>query len=427
MCFEELCEGLFGFLRAVCVYLVCMLVIGPVLIIVGITMLASPNNRSENIQAYNRAVANFEEESGLISRWSGSVTQGSNRPDYSLSTATRVVPVQGNIDNVRDGTSTFQQATMSSFVSQPGLTFKDMSWGSGSGPSSFTKNFPFEGRQQSEVRCSQEACVDDCFDSYDRECSDSSMRDECRRLYGNGATFISNGYDCEGSEVCGRCEYQAFASTLCAVVEISGNQITESASKSSCYYPFGNADNQYTATGLSVQNGVYQNSVTIQLRSSKDPFVILQELTEGRMDFGITEADQRSMGVTALIAGIIITVGVFGGCFFFIRHRRNQKKDNHGYGDNQQQYNGGGGNNWSHNNNHGGYPQQQQPYEQPQYQQQQPYGQQPPPQQASYPQQGYPQPAYGAPPPPQQQQPAQGIPLRQDGAPHNGYDPRRHG
>ena len=393
--------GFFGMMRGVIGCLICLAVIGPILIIVGIVLVVSPNNREENVNRYNQAIFDFAEESAVVAAWSGTATQGSGRPNIPLSSVTRPVTVQGNTDGVEPGVSTLQEGSMSSFVDRAGLTYR-MQW-TGTGPSTIQRNFPFTSTKSTDIRCSRNACDQWCSDDSDRRCGQGSLLAECRRLYNDQATYTPERTNCEGREVCGQCNYQVYASTLCAVVDVRGTAVTESAQKFSCYYPFGVNDNAYSATQPAFTGGEYVRSVNIQMRSSNDPFVVLQEVTQGEMDFGLTRAQQTSLGLACLVIGILITLGVFGGCFFACRNKNQQQQQQ------SPSYNNGSMSYPPPGQAHG-YNQQQSPVQydanQGGYSQEMQGGY--PPQQQGYPQQGYPQQGY----------PQQGYPMTQD---PNGY------
>lgn len=139
------------------------------------------------------------------------------------------------------------------------------------------------------------------------------------------------------------------------------------------------------------------NQHTVKFMANDDPYIAASRITKGTFDFGLTAAQQRTIGIALLIAGILITIGV--GCLLGALKQRMSSNPQNGsavYGAFGRQYP------QPYANPGVQYqqmppPQQQQPYQQ-QYQAQ-PYQQQPyaaPPQQ---------QPYYGG--PQQQQQPYQ--------------------
>ena len=95
---------------------------------------------------------------------------------------------------------------------------------------------------------------------------------------------------------------------------------TQSSRYGSCFYPFGQNDQRFKdrPSGAS-------SSVMYTVRQSNDPFIALQRLTEGEMDFGFLREDQRKVGVALVIVGGILIafpiLGVIGLCCHVARTR----------------------------------------------------------------------------------------------------------
>ena len=242
--------------------------------------------------------------------------------------------------------------------------------------------------------------------------SGSAALNICQDKYGTTARATST---CNKDKTC-YCEYTTYLSTYCIVVAETapGSNYTYDISPTykSCFYPFSSVDTQkFKPTTTS--------SIPFQLRLNTDPFIIMQKITKGDMNFGLTLAQQRMIGLVLLSIGCIMVacVGVISFVLYKIiqAFRSGSAKNEGGSMEAMLPYNNNGGNQYNP-------PPPQQQYQQ-QYppQQQQQYHNPPPP---PPPQQGYVQ---GPPPPhyaqpqagyaPQQQ--AMGYPMQQ--APNNNY------
>lgn len=387
MCFEIL-EGMANGAKAIMACICCCLCAGPILIIVGIVLLASPNTREDDVKNYNDAISSYNSNTAPILTSLSLSVEGS-----SMSRTQESINVQGNTEGVDSGS---HYVFTASGVTRP----NDNNYGfqasrSGGSSTTFSKNIPFTASVTRDIVCSSNNCAEDCA-FRDFECTASSSRNYCTNQFGGVYTHTNAG-DCDAGEVCGRCEYQGSLSRACVPIAVSSSSISTSSRYSSCYYPFDISGNDYRPSAGS--------SPTIEVMSDDDPFIELQRVTEGTNDFGITEAQQRTTGIVLLILGLLITCVMIAAAYFFInRHRKQKEQDKLAHA---HEHPPAG---YEHHAIHVGQPAepaQQQPYQQqpyggkqdphynPQYQQQQPPA-------AGYQQQGYyhnannaqPQPAY---------------------------------
>eukprot|EP00658_Telonema_sp_P-2_P077235 TRINITY_DN6937_c0_g2_i5.p3 TRINITY_DN6937_c0_g2~~TRINITY_DN6937_c0_g2_i5.p3 ORF type:complete len:113 (-),score=37.93 TRINITY_DN6937_c0_g2_i5:174-512(-) len=72
-----------------------------------------------------------------------------------------------------------------------------------------------------------------------------------------------------------------------------------SATYMSCYYPFSTVDTQSYSTD-SITN------VPFQLRLNTDPFIVMQKITKGDMNFGITLGQQRAIAAACIGIGCVM-------------------------------------------------------------------------------------------------------------------------
>lgn len=372
-------------IRVVLGCLCCVLIGGPVMIIVGIVLLVGDNNRADYVKTYNAAVANFD-TSGMAT-WASAGAMGRTGSQQTFSMQTSPVIINGDTTDVNtSGYSYYGQNSFNTGATPVSLTF------SATTSTAFTRN----NVQMSKVDSSGQRCTTS-FSS----CSTSTMQSLCRGDKGNDATY--SGGSCSDGSTCGTCSVTRYLTTYCAVLARSTSPLwVESTMHKSCYYPFDfNSQNYGTTTAPS--------SVTLQLFSDSDPYIALQTVTEGTNDFGITAETQRKIGIILLVIGIFMTIGVCVGLFAIVK-----------------MVSGGGGRNNNNQSSNDVVMAQQPPP--PQFQSAQgipvqpAYGQpaagggygQPPPQPGYGQPQGYPQ-AYP------QQQPGYGQPQPGYGQPQPGY------
>ena len=257
--------------QCVCGCLFCMICGGPIMLIVGIVILVIPNTREKDVKDYNEAAAKFD--AAPVNGWTGTI---------GGVTATKhtdnVVP-SGETEDV----DTFQSVYMASSISsQPNSVAYNLAT-----VASTTVTVPgstYSSVLSGSVRCRQ---------SY---CSSSKAANLCKDKYGSSATSSDT---CNNDQYCS-CQYTRSLQQYCIVATASGASYVMSSAYQSCFYPFSNRDTQQF-TGNAAPG-----SVSFELRMDTDPFVIMQKITEGSMDFGITAGQQRTAGIALIIIGCIM-------------------------------------------------------------------------------------------------------------------------
>jgi len=108
------------------------------------------------------------------------------------------------------------------------------------------------------------------------------------------------------------CTYTYVLSEICVKFSLGGTTWvpqTAPGSDIGCYYdsPLGGwSPLHYTATRPGA--GYLSSDVLVRARSSADPFVEVQEVTEGSGDFGLTPAQRAASGLGLMIVGIIFMI-----------------------------------------------------------------------------------------------------------------------
>lgn len=339
MCFEAI-QAMGNAARAVICGIVCCLCIGPILIIVGITLLASPNTRKEDVDAFNKAVDFYNGRDATVL----SATQAYVKGFEQMTRTFDRITVEGDTTDV-DAASHY-------VFTRPGVTRNTNSDGytvrftdeNNVTKSTATWNLPWSAEVQLTLRCNKTFCTDDCSQS-SYTCDSDRLRNHC----GNVLRGSYTDYDgsCYNGDDCGVCRYTGTLSKACVVFALGdNNQAVSSTKYTSCFYPF-------------TQHEYLPGSSFFELTamSENDPFLVLQDKTDGSNDFGITAEQQKNAGVILLVLGIIITVLMIALlCFFIYRHRKEQETKNHPNGftyppivqpANQHQYNSNYNNNYA--------------------------------------------------------------------------------
>eukprot|EP00759_Apiculatamorpha_spiralis_P034177 PhF_6_TR35361/c1_g1_i3/m.51336 len=102
-CFAALAEQSVECARFICCLAICCVCAGPILFIIGIVFLVSPNNRASNVQKYNDAVNTFFAGDYQAMRSSSFMADG-----VQMFYTTQSVVINGNKDDVAgNGTSAY--------------------------------------------------------------------------------------------------------------------------------------------------------------------------------------------------------------------------------------------------------------------------------------------------------------------------------
>eukprot|EP00759_Apiculatamorpha_spiralis_P052131 PhF_6_TR5611/c1_g1_i5/m.8108 len=277
---------------------------GPALFIIGIVMLVSPNNREANVQQYNAAAKAFA--SGDFYVMQGSTMYYNGVRLYSRNEA---VPVSGNKDEVNNAQS--QYFYQSNILFQTSVNVTANTSVLDFGPVTVQKDGSY-GDLSCSCSCSSSS-------------SSSSTCCHCSMGYGDcprGATSYSGrGGTCYKNRICGTC-YGPYALTnVCPVVSISGTKFLQS-SRYGCIYPSGGGQRwnigQYSKTN--------NPTGTVSVYADTDPYIKLLELTQGSLSFGLTEAQQRGIGLALTVVGSALMFCIFGGCFYLCCHQTHKQR-----------------------------------------------------------------------------------------------------
>ncbi|CUF80579.1 procyclic surface glycoprotein, PSSA-2, putative [Bodo saltans] len=317
MCFElfspcGVCEAAGSCVRMVIGCLCCIFLGGPVLFIVGIVLLVSDNNRADYVATYNKAVVNFD-TSGMAT-WSSTGTMGETASPASFAMQTAPVVIYGDLEDVnQNGVSTFGDNSITYPASTtPSLTF------------SATTSTPFtRSSVQTLVTYSSSVRCRTSFGS----CSTGDMQTLCQNDAGSGAVYT--GPSCFDGDTCGTCTNTQYLSVYCAVLQRSSGAWVESTAHASCLYPFGANSQTFDAASV-------PSNLELQLYADDDPLIVLEAVTFGTRDFGVTKGHQRRMGVILMIIGIFVTIAVCGGLCCICRSvsRDHRRRGNNNFEDN---------------------------------------------------------------------------------------------
>jgi hypothetical protein len=372
-CFFDFLDMGLHVIRRMIGCVICFFCAGPILIIVGIVLLAAPNNRQSDVNQFNNAVASFNTTAAIINNGSGIDRSSST----TFSPTTQQVQITGNTDNVvANRPTTFFQSSGS--VSGGDLISLKTRFGS----QQFINNFSVPNVAAAQITTVN---LNSCS-------SQSSCDSACFNKAPSGCSYRANYcYRCQST-----CQWTTYPSSTTCLQLAWSNTSGWSPTGSYCDYPFNTQ--KFTCSYFASQ---YFSSV--MFRATNDPYVILQAITDGSASFGLTAAQQRGLGIAMIGVGCALFALAIFACVLLknacTQHEHKARVYEAfgrtysypaGYVPVQQQY-----------------PPMQQPYgaavPQPGYQPQQAYPQQAYPQQP-YPQQPYQQ-AYPQQPYPQQQPP----------------------
>lgn len=268
------------------------------MIIVGIVMVTAPNNRASQVQAYNDAIASFN--TNIFAGWSGTIGNVNSQQQ------TMSIDVQGNTDGINPGQSSVMTAGITTQPNSVTFAFNNLAQSFSSMPGYTNTNINY-------ISCSSQ------YSSANQYCSSSSMQAKCRSQYGSGATYNGGGcYQSGGS--CGYCSYNTYLQSFCVVISQSGSSGAwqQSASKQSCQYPFTSSSDQ-------VYGSYSPSTIPFNVYTSSDPYLVLQQQTEGTNNFGLTRAQQTTIGLGLAAGGGVLTAVVIVGIVVVARMVSNRQ------------------------------------------------------------------------------------------------------
>lgn len=290
MCICALFNAASSCMRKVLGLLCCIICSGPILVIVGIVLLATPNDRADRVSRYNQAVASFN--STGISGGSG-WANGGQIGGAAVTAVTESVPMEAGQSGVdTTGTSVYVRNTQS-----PHSSVSSSQVYAVNNVATFTRTLTKTRSFTTSISCPDSGST----------CSSTTQSNKCSNLYGGTYT----GSSCSSGSSCGSCSYSTFLTTYCAVASrtsATANSWIEATSLQSCFYPFGTSSQRYASSSSSIE---------MRLMDSKDPFIALERETKGSADFGITAEQQRTTGIVLLVIGLVI-IGIMAIVIFVV-------------------------------------------------------------------------------------------------------------
>jgi hypothetical protein len=262
----------------------CIVCVAPLLMSFGILLLVLDNQREKDIREYNDAVARYAVKDARILAATEMDVQGLQMSpqivDISIAGDRSGVGAASHYVFTRTGVPHSLTGTYVVFLSIDSLPAQAVLF-----------SVPTLATVLEPIRCSPYLCTTRC-DSSDYFCGDARVRSYCQdELQG---TYNGNG--CDANANCGTCFFTGALSRACFVVSLSKAGVA-TATQQTCYYPFGSQQYRPDAT-----------STTIEVMSADDPLLVLQRLTDGSSDFGVTKHRQRNIGICVLVLGVAVLV-----------------------------------------------------------------------------------------------------------------------
>lgn len=281
------------------------------LTIAGIVVLGYQNPRPNLVASYARLGASYEaKESTPFGNMRFSVLQGTaGSAPLPMAQALTTVTVNNNDEDVPLFTSrTFLANSLSrSLLSQTKLTVSTSANTSSTTVEPRIFSAPTTLRRSVALKCGRNDCGGEKY----CECSLEVMANVCTERY-NG-TYASNRKKCEDgdSQSCGLCSYTGYLTAVCVPMAFDPVSLTAvpSVKYTSCEFPF-------TETSADYSSAQATSTVSVRIMAENDPYIELQRLTQGTLDFGWSVSLQRVIGGALLAAGLIgFTTGAIAmGC-----------------------------------------------------------------------------------------------------------------
>ncbi|KAI9179607.1 hypothetical protein H9P43_004935 [Blastocladiella emersonii ATCC 22665] len=115
-----------------------------------------------------------------------------------------------------------------------------------------------------------------------------------------------------------RCRFDLYPTSVCLLYDQNGGVSTTTG----CYYetvpPVQGAAGVLRSYGIAEYGTQKPASVRVQLRHVDDPIVLASSLTEGSYYFGLSIEQKKTIGISLIIPGAIVTVSLFGGLAYFL-------------------------------------------------------------------------------------------------------------
>jgi len=276
----------------VAVCMIILIILGPILFIIGISVLVSAplnNTRAHNLEAANAVVTDWNSFNKAV--WENiTVYVDTNSPGY---TDRYVLPqVRGGSREVFD----------SSVHTYEPVKYQDSNLLWPDSPTQYTLYYyvnPSNPNTSIETVnvLPQYTITSDQPSSDNKACQD------------DGGTYFSD------QQIC---EYNYILDEICVKFSQSGSiwqAETSPGSDIGCFYHTPAGDwSPFHYKKVPSLSAFSAPDVLVTARSADDPFIHVQEITKGTGDFGLTKAQTAATGLGLMIVGIIFMLP----CFFFV-------------------------------------------------------------------------------------------------------------
>eukprot|EP01023_Acetabularia_acetabulum_P019639 TRINITY_DN2001_c0_g1_i1.p1 TRINITY_DN2001_c0_g1~~TRINITY_DN2001_c0_g1_i1.p1 ORF type:complete len:450 (+),score=71.44 TRINITY_DN2001_c0_g1_i1:178-1527(+) len=297
-CLEELCDALFAGVACLC----CLLFAGPVLIIVGVAVLASTSNddRADRISQFNDLTAAWNQYG-----YQDFSTNTSFGVQFNFSNCANAGQVDGGPFILQGGASPpddiesdsdrvdFQQWK----YSLPSFPTQSQSIGGCQLEVEFLRLNP-DGSQQSSVGSAQAAVqttrTTTVCQSNERT---STCSQRCSNNYGGSYNSFSR-----------QCTYTDTLSGVCIKVDESAIGARDWTKNSQlpgqgtgCYW---DSDSNFFDETKTSRNGNV-NSIQVMVRSARGPYLNFEFVTDGSGSFGLTIGQKIAIGISCIVIGLL--------------------------------------------------------------------------------------------------------------------------
>eukprot|EP00760_Papus_ankaliazontas_P004748 PhM_4_TR12052/c0_g2_i1/m.33642 len=296
--------------RAIICFLCCCICAGPICLTVGLVYVLKPNTRDDDVSQYNAAVATWE-SGGYRESFSDLYVYGAGTdlPGY-----VRAVAIGGNTDGVELSTTSFAYEGNAMTPMNMTLYIQTRTRRNVNRTSSFYYPVQLSHTKTTSLWCRNGYTTDQnpsatssstrtttTGSSSSSSSSNSNFR-PCTSVSiarcPSGSTSYQGTSYCKHNTHCGTCTQLLYLTRACIFLSGKGDTFTASATISGCSNPF-QSNHEYNSA-------VLPSTVSLRVMHERDPYVALEQITDGSSDFGMTEQEQKAIGLTLLAVGAVI-------------------------------------------------------------------------------------------------------------------------
>lgn len=343
----------YGCIRGIVSCFCCLCCAGPILLIVGLVMLTGSNNYASMTEQYAAATKSF----AAAARAEMLAAKG-NVEGYSLAVSSTNTPflsytLPRGVEGVDDSVQSVVLESSQRFSSFPVTATIGSGAAAGVAGNSSTNSSDANTtaaptappgsssfQVQRVVRTSTRSISVRCPTSRNHgSCSASRMQSMCESAAGcSGATW--NGFTCAEGRSCTGCTYTVAQSASCTPIVSKDNGRTfQQSDYTGCLYPFTGESSQPTKCVSSSSSS--SSSMSVVFLNVDDPFIQFGKITSGSLSFGLTEGQQRSIGLSLSVVGGLVLAAVIGlGVFIHNKMCSREEDKARTYGAFGQTYNG---------------------------------------------------------------------------------------